>query len=80
MGLSTTGTSSFGTALVNGRNRVPKPAAGITAFRMGFIDHLLLIAIVRPAKRLVFKKYTLKKREMQPAGVFFLLSGCTQPV
>jgi hypothetical protein len=31
-GLSTTGSSSFGTALVAGRNRVPRPAAGMTAF------------------------------------------------
>src|SRR3990167_2811373 len=31
-GLSTTGSISLGIALVWGRNRVPKPAAGITAF------------------------------------------------
>src|SRR5476649_2955828 len=30
-GLSTTGNISFGVALVAGRNRVPSPAAGITA-------------------------------------------------
>src|SRR5690242_1368041 len=30
-GLSTTGSSSLGTALVAGRNRVPRPAAGMTA-------------------------------------------------
>ena len=31
VGLSTTGSISFGCALVAGRNRVPSPAAGITA-------------------------------------------------
>ena len=31
-GLSTTGSISFGCALVAGRNRVPRPAAGMTAF------------------------------------------------
>src|SRR5579864_2440931 len=33
MGLSTSGSISFGCALVAGRNRVPSPAAGNTAFR-----------------------------------------------
>src|SRR5262245_26491130 len=32
-GMSTMGKSSFGTVLVAGRNRVPKPATGMTAFR-----------------------------------------------
>jgi hypothetical protein len=32
-GLSTTGSISFGTVFVAGNMRVPKPAAGITAFR-----------------------------------------------
>src|SRR5450432_3078227 len=31
-GLSTTGSISFGWLLVAGRNRVPRPAAGMTAF------------------------------------------------
>ena len=30
-GLSTTGSISFGIAFVAGRNRVPRPAAGMTA-------------------------------------------------
>src|SRR5512133_519474 len=34
VGMSTIGRSSLGTALVAGRNRVPRPAAGITAFRI----------------------------------------------
>src|SRR5579884_4430119 len=33
-GLSTTGSISFGVAFVAGRNRVPRPAAGMTALRM----------------------------------------------
>src|SRR5215471_11185912 len=33
IGLSTTGNISFGSDLVAGRNRVPSPAAGKTAFR-----------------------------------------------
>src|SRR5215475_3961952 len=33
IGLSTSGSISFGCALVAGRNRVPRPAAGKTAFR-----------------------------------------------
>ena len=32
-GLSTSGSISFGVAFVAGRNRVPSPAAGITALR-----------------------------------------------
>src|SRR5690348_18336436 len=35
-GLSTTGSISFGCAFVAGRNRVPSPAAGNTAFRTRF--------------------------------------------
>ncbi|GEL18757.1 hypothetical protein PA7_25940 [Pseudonocardia asaccharolytica DSM 44247 = NBRC 16224] len=34
-GVSITGSSSFGTVLVVGRNRVPRPAAGTTAERNG---------------------------------------------
>src|SRR5713226_6743829 len=41
MGLSTTGSISLGWALVAGRNRVPRPAAGKTAFRMLLIHHSL---------------------------------------
>src|SRR5262245_23506327 len=36
-GRSTTVSISFGTALVAGRNRVPRPATGKTALRMGFM-------------------------------------------
>ncbi|WP_231940200.1 hypothetical protein [Bordetella trematum] len=35
--MSTTGSISFGIALVAGKNLVPKPATGKTAFRTGFI-------------------------------------------
>src|SRR5438876_11513136 len=34
IGLSTSGSISFGCALVAGRNRVPRPAAGTTALRI----------------------------------------------
>src|SRR5690606_13611133 len=37
-GLSTTGSISFGMAFVAGRNRVPSPAAGMTAFVMEMGD------------------------------------------
>ena len=36
-GVSTTGSSSLGTVLVVGRNRVPRPAAGTTADRKGAV-------------------------------------------
>jgi hypothetical protein len=37
-GLSTTGSISFGTALVAGRKRVPMPATGKTALRIRGVD------------------------------------------
>src|SRR6266446_7638694 len=40
-GLSTTGSISFGIALVAGRNRVPSPATGNTALRTGLGMKLL---------------------------------------
>jgi hypothetical protein len=42
IGLSTSGSISFGCALVAGRNRVPRPAAGKTAFRMVAIKRYFL--------------------------------------
>src|SRR5215470_13536276 len=42
MGLSTTGSISFGCALVAGRNRVPSPAAGNTALRTLIVMGALL--------------------------------------
>ncbi len=36
-GLSTTGSISFGWLFVAGRNRVPRPAAGMTAFLTAFV-------------------------------------------
>src|SRR5512137_1992119 len=47
VGRSTMGSSSLGTALVAGRKRVPRPAAGITALRMGFMS----LAIYPPRAR-----------------------------
>src|SRR5438309_10749432 len=53
-GLSTTGSISFGLALVAGRKRVPRPATGNTAVRMADFE-LVLIGILRgpagPASR-----------------------------
>src|SRR5690625_5514598 len=40
-GLSTTGIISLGVALVAGRNRVPRPAAGITALVTGTLGSLM---------------------------------------
>ena len=50
-GLSTTGSSSFGIAFVAGRKRVPRPAAGITAFFTGMFGTLLPVgaAVSHPA-------------------------------
>src|SRR5206468_7950694 len=45
-GLSTTGSISFGLALVAGRKRVPRPATGNTAVRMADFE-LVLIEILR---------------------------------
>src|SRR5437867_40956 len=39
-GLSTSGSISFGCAFVAGRNRVPHPAAGNTAFRTRIEPHV----------------------------------------
>ena len=41
-GLSTIGNISLGLALVAGRNRVPMPATGKTAFLMAFFIVILL--------------------------------------
>src|SRR5712664_5020375 len=40
VGLSTRGNISFGWALVTGRNRVPRPAAGKIALRTVMVDNL----------------------------------------
>ena len=49
IGLSTSGSISFGCALVAGRNRVPRPAAGNTALRIGGVTTRLLVTRVRLA-------------------------------
>src|SRR3546814_8172893 len=43
-GRSTTGSISLGIALVAGRKRVPRPATGKTALRIGFMGTVLLAA------------------------------------
>src|SRR5712672_2009573 len=44
-GLSTSGSISFGCAFVAGRNRVPRPAAGKTAFRIGDVLEFFAIGL-----------------------------------
>src|SRR5256714_1031348 len=48
-GLSTTGSISFGLALVAGRKRVPRPATGNTAVRMANFELLFIHILRRPA-------------------------------
>ena len=48
-GLSTTGSISFGLALVAGRKRVPRPATGNTAVRMAHFELLFIHILHRPA-------------------------------
>src|SRR5258708_6062025 len=43
VGLSTSGSISFGWALVTGRNRVPRPAAGKIALRTVMVDNLSVV-------------------------------------
>src|SRR5229473_6136720 len=50
-GLSTTGSISLGWLFVAGRNRVPIPAAGITAFVTGVALLLTLRRYRRPRRR-----------------------------
>src|SRR3954466_1085196 len=56
-GLSTTGSISFGLALVTGRNRLPRPATGNTALRslacmssepLQYVDELPLVQHAQP--------------------------------
>jgi hypothetical protein len=44
-GLSTTGSISFGIALVAGKNRVPRPATGSTALRTRFLVELIVLVV-----------------------------------
>ncbi|GAB3758699.1 hypothetical protein GCM10027599_26430 [Yimella radicis] len=49
--MSTTGSISFGIALLAGRNRVPRPAAGMTAFRTGSLRDALMGARLMEQRR-----------------------------
>ena len=51
MGRSTTGSISFGIALVAGKNRVPRPATGRIALRMGLNIRVKPFATICPARR-----------------------------
>src|ERR1700685_3929018 len=62
MGLSTIGSISLGCALVAGRNRVPSPAAGKTAFRTFAIIYLILAAS------------SCDNRSMRKIGLIFALA------
>src|SRR5262245_62081105 len=57
IGLSTSGSISFGCALVAGRKRVPRPAAGKTALRILFIPENASTALRRAILRVLFKEY-----------------------
>src|SRR5271155_6257195 len=61
-GLSTSGNISLGCALVAGRNRVPSPAAGKTAFRTFAIITLILAAS------------TCDNRSMRKIGLVFAMA------
>src|SRR5690606_40105807 len=50
-GRSTTGSISLGIALVAGRKRVPRPATGKTALRMGFMQERLAANDLQGKKR-----------------------------
>src|ERR671930_63978 len=69
-GLSTTGSISFGLALVTGRKRVPRPATGNTALVIFFISFLNGLREQRPHLILVDDGNTerLRLRELA-AGV-----------
>src|SRR5256884_1855633 len=69
-GLSTTGSISFGLALVAGRKRVPRPATGNTAVRIADFE-LLLIHILRgPAasRRQVWPRMAPSSRAASGSG------------
>src|ERR1700683_4677339 len=55
MGLSTSGSISFGCALVAGKNRVPRPAAGNTALRTFMVIDTRQSRIV-PRQRFAFNR------------------------
>src|ERR1700745_3710812 len=56
-GLSTTGSISFGLALVAGRKRVPRPATGNTAARITDFG----IVLIKLLQRWVFELLSLKQ-------------------
>src|SRR5258708_6406362 len=59
-GLSTSGSISFGWAFVAGRNRVPRPAAGKTAFRtLGIIVTIVSVRTATAVRLVVWSMTTL---------------------
>src|SRR5688572_30843448 len=78
VGLSTSGSISFGWALVAGRNRVPSPAAGKTPLRT-FIEARLARRGPQPrsALRLGYQIARLARRGPQPRSALRLaLQSC----
>ncbi len=56
-GVSTTGSNSFGTVLVAGRNRVPNPAAGTTAVRgIGTRDGVIVHTLTASGARNLLRR------------------------
>src|SRR5512138_3099387 len=62
IGLSTSGSISFGCAFVAGKNRVPNPAAGNTALRTRFfiVSSLVYSYLVRTETRYVITAHVPK--------------------
>src|SRR5271163_674244 len=73
-GLSTSGSISFGWALVAGRNRVPSPAAGKTAFRTLEIINLIVKAWWRSL--LARAELQQENRDGPDWGLVELAQGC----
>src|SRR5690606_20285035 len=68
-GLSTMGSSSLGMALVAGRKRVPRPATGKTALRMGFMS----------GERLRLRDVTSAEASLMPAAYCSKSAGQGHP-
>src|SRR5438094_4631406 len=70
VGLSTSGSISFGWALVAGKNRVPRPAAGNTALRtFGIISPIVIRALhstLRHRLQYVSLQHRRRKNDFAP--------------
>src|SRR5438270_9240327 len=68
-GLSTIGSISLGTAFEAGRNRVPRPAAGITALRTRVTDEQLLFRSISVPRQVARADSRRPTPAHQQAGV-----------